>query len=896
LNDLAVAYDASARLNHRPFEFRNALAAVTAALRIDNRSTEALFNRALFLEHLGLRPLALDAWNRYLATNESGQWAVEASEHRRAIIAATPPDFRVAFRAASGGAATGDVKALETLVVTHPQDARLWTQGPVLLEWAETFLNGPGTPERSLAIARTIGRRLAERGDHGVEQSVAAIDGANGAQKRRLAQAHILYGRGRKAYAAGLLTEAGRLLTQAASSFDEAHSPMANVCRYFIGCVTFDAGHIDAAADRLYEALRHTDLTKYPALAAEIRWQLGLCFFARSRYGAAAASLATSAAAFDRLGETMNAAVTREIRAEVLELVGQTTDAWIDRPSILAALSTNDFRLRSALAHLAMAAMSEREWHLADALLDLEIDGLERSTDPQLVANAWTRRAVVSLRLGDRARAVTAIAAARRIIGSMPDMAMRKRAEADLAGVEALVAPGQSVAALSASIDYHRREGRQIYVPALLLERSRVWKIGGNAVRESTDLDEAISGLEAGHAHSPNETASDIDFDVADEVFEAAIENALAAGDDDAAFELSERARAIAFFGLPAARLANDISAAIHPTEALLEFVALRDKLVIFTVRPGGVAAYCTSIERTRLEMEVEALRESIDRHAPAAEIERRSSEMYGRLIAPVLSDAASLTALTIIPGFPLDRLPFAALYDRGSRSYLIEKHRLVLAPSAATWLRARRQQQTATATPPHALLVANPRQTTSTPLPEAIAEARAVARYYRAPVVLTDAAATTAAFAEHARRASVIHFAGHGIGDAASGTALLLADRHGEQQILDASDIASMRLNNTRVAVLAACNSAVGERRGHERTISVSRAFLAAGVPSVIGALWNLPDRESVFLFTRLHCAIARGAAPADALREAQLACIHARDPSISAPAIWAPVQVLGN
>jgi tetratricopeptide (TPR) repeat protein len=77
-NDLAAAqYTAALRIPD-PALLPEALASADHALRIQPNHAEALFNRALILEHLGDAAPARTAWKRYLAADPSSRWAVEA--------------------------------------------------------------------------------------------------------------------------------------------------------------------------------------------------------------------------------------------------------------------------------------------------------------------------------------------------------------------------------------------------------------------------------------------------------------------------------------------------------------------------------------------------------------------------------------------------------------------------------------------------------------------------------------------------------------------------------------------------------------------------------------------------------------------------------------------------
>ena len=86
-NDLAAARYAAAVQLQRPSLLPQALAAADHALRADPRSAEALFNRALILESLGLTRDARKAWEHYLEIDSSSPWANEARERLRRLPA-----------------------------------------------------------------------------------------------------------------------------------------------------------------------------------------------------------------------------------------------------------------------------------------------------------------------------------------------------------------------------------------------------------------------------------------------------------------------------------------------------------------------------------------------------------------------------------------------------------------------------------------------------------------------------------------------------------------------------------------------------------------------------------------------------------------------------------------
>ena len=86
------------------------------------------------------------------------------------------------------------------------------------------------------------------------------------------------------------------------------------------------------------------------------------------------------------------------------------------------------------------------------------------------------------------------------------------------------------------------------------------------------------------------------------------------------------------------------------------------------------------------------------------------------------------------------------------------------------------------------------------------------------------------------------------------------------------------------------------GRNAAVEGVSSLARAFVIAGVPAVVGTLWDIDDREAAFVVRRLHEELARGVRPELALRSAQRAAIQSTDPGVRDPRYWSAFSVLGT
>lgn len=888
-SDLAAAQYTSAVRSSRTESLVEALVAADTALRIDANLPEAQFNRALVLQRLGLRDHASRAWQRFLENDGSSKWAAEARS-RLKELSRPEPAFREIFNRDYDKLAGHPQEARE-LARRFPQESRTWGETEVMGRWAETYGGGDrSAAERHLALARNLGAEVARNhGDRMLELAVTAVERANDAKREVLALGHTDFRLGQRTYREGRAGEGERVLRRAAVSLESADSPIAYLARYFAANSAYDQGRRAEASQQLQGLLSRLP-EEFPAARAQMQWQLGLCRAAETRWGEAIDLFQHSLRAFDHLGETAHATTLRELLAEVHETIGDPESAWTYRTVALRELGkTTTPLLYSVFGFLGQAAVLRRDWTVAASFAGLEIEAAGLARDPAEVADTLLRRAVIRHHLKDPG-ARDDIAAAAAIIGGLADAGVRSRLDARRLAAEGMTAssPAEAIPTLTKAITFHEGAGGQrMFVPGLLLYRARARRAAGDPSSARTDLNAAIRLLESNRESlAAGEQRWGV-FESADAIFEEAVDIALAAGDDAGAFLYVERARARTLLETLGAGGAEVRTSDIPEGTVVVEYAVLPARTIIFVANAQGVRTASRPVDREQLRRRAAHFGESLARN-DVSSLRNEGRALYRELLQPVERWIDSQDTVVFVPDATLSAVPFAALTG-GDGRFVVEGHPLVVAPSASVFLRA---QRAASGGAKRLLMVVQAEQSGQlAPLADAREEARNVSAQYGEVTTLSGRDATRSAFVREAPRADVIHFSGHALASEfrPADTSIVLGGRDGRMNV---SQIAELRLDGCSTVVLAACSTARGRVERFEGTLSVARAFLATGVPSIVATLWPIDDGEAARFFPRLHAHLARGLKPADALRAAQLESIR----TSSSPSLWAAVQVIGS
>ena len=351
-----------------------------------------------------------------------------------------------------------------------------------------------------------------------------------------------------------------------------------------------------------------------------------------------------------------------------------------------------------------------------------------------------------------------------------------------------------------------------------------------------------------------------------------------------------------------------------------------------YVLGKNGIVASVDLGDVARVDQSVQRFRAALG--TPANQDVRMAGRtLYQAVIQPIEASLRGVEQIFISPDGALNLIPFAALVG-GDNKYLLESHTISYVTSGRDFIRFRESaRDAARATPP--MVVANPlfeipnagataasdRADTSRaldaksteqrlrfePLPGTAAEAAALAKVLTDARVYTGASATEALL-KQVNAPSILHIATHGFflrptatanagptssrglaivpsaaaanGDRAdalvlSGLALAGVNQRSsgpdQDGILTALEAAGLNLWGTRLVVLSACETGVGDARNGEGVYGLRRALVLAGSESQVMSLWQVSDTATTDLMIAYYQRLKAGEGRAEALRNVQ-------------------------
>lgn len=808
---------------------------------------------------------------------------------------------------------TGDRQTARRIVARFRQPARLHLETELFPEWGDLLLQGrPREAADTLQLARGIAEALFRaNGDRMGVETVAAIDRAATSPSllKRLAAAHRDLGRDPDA----------RQLPALRKSFQDAGSPFEGWAAYHLARCHYQDNSYDETLRTLAPLLSPEAELQFPSLAAKSLRLVGLTHFIQGELTDSLTAFQRAESLLLRIGEAEGLAGVRSLISESLRALGETERAGIHLALALAqssqVLSSREAQI--ILEEAVESALAQGEPALALLFEDEVLERWVDAGDALARSAALQRRAQIHLRLGNKERAAGDLRAALDAAAKIENDADRESQIGDLQ-----VALGQSqagdkwplaVASFTEAIRLYRETSYNQPLPDLYIKRSMAYVAQGLEELAEDDLRSAAVEVERQRG-TLSDTALRTSFlDSSRALFDRWVQIAVERGDPVRAFDHAERGRARTLLDAIAGRRAPDslpvaaealplaeIQAQIPSGTALVIYRVLADRWMAWVVHANGFHFEETLTPEPVIEEQVRRFREDAQSRR-ADRFATTSRYLYRELLQPLEKSIGDATTLIVIPDGALHRLPFGALLNPATGRYLVEGHAIAKAPSASVYVATLQKSALKPSGSLTALSVGDPafdpERYTLFRLEAARKQAEHAAAAFPGSTLLTGDAATKEVFLAEAGDHPLVFFAGHAIPNfkAPWKAGLLFAPsrRGGDDGVLTVEEIERASFQNTGLVILGGCSTADGHVAASEGVMNLARPFLVAGIPAVVGTLWDVEDQEAGPLLIDLQERLRSGRSPLVALRETQVEFLKRED---SSPRAWAAFELIGG
>ncbi len=319
---------------------------------------------------------------------------------------------------------------------------------------------------------------------------------------------------------------------------------------------------------------------------------------------------------------------------------------------------------------------------------------------------------------------------------------------------------------------------------------------------------------------------------------------------------------------------------------------------------------------------EVQAVRAALRRPANT-EVSNLAGYLDVRIMAPVRSLLGGARRILLSPDGALNLVPFAALVGEDNRP-LIERFSFTYLTSGRDLLRLAvptptRGAPLVLAAPEFDADSARPGAGRFLPLLHADEEAATVARLFPDTTVLLHRDATKQSLRE-AHGPRLLHIGTHGyfeptvcmtdprraseaqtkaLGNPLLHSGIALAGANAcasghDEGLLTAFEASGLDLYGTKLVVLSACQTGVGDATAGDGVYGLRRALVLAGAETQVMSLWPVDGAATDDLMKAYYGALAKGGRRSESMRGVQLAMLH--DKRWEHPYYWAGFIVSGD
>jgi len=929
-NDLGSAYFELAERGKADESFENRAHAneeFTKALELDPNFLEALFNRSLTLQKLSLPQQAKESWNLYLQKDPSSKWAEEARKYL-AQLEKQPTsekkkdeilqDFLAAYRSRDEKTAWkihSETKGLFNGITPFEQLSKEYLEAKQLGDEARS--------KEALKAMIYLGDLEREKNTDFFFAELASnytkIDAAKAAQ---LLQARSLLTEGRALRASSQSAasierfEKGKQALLAAGDSAESY-----VAELEAASTLSYTGRVSDGLSRLKSLIQTAEARKFKVLIPVSYYWVGVCEWKQNEISRSVKSKQTAISLAEETGNSYEVQHSAEDLANIYVKLGEQAKALayinkalenkdpyysnpyqvcrnlrtssimfrkFDFPSIAADFAMEGLQLSRQVANkndllnvslqeltkaLAQKQQFDKALEYADESNKIALDKEKKEENSKLIGDTFLFRGELKYQMQKCNEALSDYESSLEFYQKLPELAYNV---------------------------YDSHKGKLLCFQML-----------GKRDEFAGEFKTVLQLSEKYRQNIHEDDSRQAFFDNEQEVFDAAVENALQQNDNREAFDLLETSRARSLldfvkskksvveleteFGAVAKPLSlQEIQLRMPENVQVIQYAVLKEKLAVWTLTKDRFEFSEQQISDAELAKKVSAYRKAVLEKAAPASLKPAAQELY-KLLLPPNYDSAKKTCL-ILDKF-LYQLPFTTLVSPAGR-FLIEDAAVIYSPSASIFvLASENAKEKENAIAEHLLSVGNPsfdreENPKLADLPQAETEVQAIAKDYPGAQEFTGDKATRESFLDNIENAEIIHFAGHFVANERAPGYSKLLFAGGD---LRSFELAEKRLPKTKLVVLSACQTGFEHYNKSEGAIGIARTFLATGAPLVLASNWQVDSEATKDLMIAFHRnRKENGWTSAESLRQAQLELL--KNEATAAPYYWSAFNLVGG
>lgn len=929
--------------------FAESLKHFNKTLDLDTKNLEALFNRALLYDQMGLPLQAETDWRRYLELDPNSRWAEEARQNLKLVEEKIKnsskssegvfQEFLESYQArndeASWKVLSGYHNRTGNVVIEHLLDAYFEHN-------AKGRVDEVG---RNLQMLSYAARLVKQRTGDGFFSDLSSFyELINGKQREMLSQARALMKQGHRGWGQNSDDENIKLFVKAKELFDKAGARgESHVADYWIAFSFYRRHNNNESLSILEPLISKSKGSSFRQLLTRCLYLLAAVHFNRNEHSKALERAKQSLHLADQINDTVGMINALTSLIEYFRYLGNYDDSlsYIQRGLPLASSISMDPIQGSR--HFAFEATAFAAAGLPDAAREFQKEALRYALitgNSSVISYNYAFLGMINGKLGNFDEALKATQLAYEVARDHSNEASDRELMA-----YALLQTGHiyrqtrdfdnAIASYTGSINGYENLNHPTTLYQAYKGRFLCYVAQQKDSLAKADLATTLKLAEEYRDKILEETVSQTFFDREQSLYDAAIDFAYSRlKDAQESFEISELSRARSLLDLihsdavvltkshepeiitasvSSPLAAHKVISQLPEKTQILQYAVVENRVVIWVVSKEKISAVASEVSEKELIDKVLAYLNLAS--SPSAsngdELIRQAKSLYQILIQPIESQLDPHNQICIVPDKVLNYLPFAALVSPSTGKYLLEDYRLIVSPSSTVFIASSQIASEKKLTGEEKLLsVGNPRFNRrafpSFPdLPSAADEARQVADYYESPKFLIGEQAKVERVKLEIGEADVVHLALHSALDERFPlrSKLLLASDRLEQNaestdgVLFAYEIYGLKLSRTRLAVLSACETGAEKYSGGEGMISLARPFIAARVPLVVASLWPVDSyftQQLMVNFQRLRKI--ESLSTIDALRNAQIAMLNSPDARHRRPYYWAPFVLIGG